>query len=267
MAKFTRANLTEADLRGSSLVEVDLRGATLVEADLMGAFLNDTVFANTILTGAKGLEHCQHFGPSTIDHRTLRKNPNFPLEFLQGCGFSDLEIEFYKLYQKDLSPGQITDIGKHIIDLRSDPAIQYHSCFISYSSKDDDYVRKLHDDLQEAGVRCWFPPKDLRIGDKFRAKIDEAIRSHEKLLLILSKAAIDSGWVEYEANRAHSREMKSGETVLLPVRLDDAILKVDATWADFIRDERHIGDFRQWIDTDKYADAFQRLLRDLRAGK
>jgi len=85
--------------------------------------------------------------------------------------------------------------------------------------------------------------------------------------LILSKAAIDSGWVEYEANRAHSREMKSGETVLFPVRLDDAILHVDATWADFIRDERHIGDFRQWTDPDKYTAAFQRLLRDLREGK
>ncbi len=58
--------------------------------------------------------------------------------------------------------------------------------------------------------------------------------------------------------------MKSGETVLFPVRLDDAILEVDATWADFIRDERHIGDF---TDEARYETSFERLLRDLREGQ
>ena len=86
------------------------------------------------------------------------------------------------------------------------------------------------------------------------------ILSHEKLFLILSKAAIESGWVEYEIERAHSREHKTGETVLFPVRVDDAIFDVKATWADFIREERHIGDF---TDPGCYRDSFERLVGDL----
>ncbi len=58
--------------------------------------------------------------------------------------------------------------------------------------------------------------------------------------------------------------MKTGEAVLFPIRLDDAIWKVEATWADFIRDERHIGDF---TDEARYDASFKRLLRDLREGE
>ena len=30
------------------------------------------------------------------------------------------------------------------------------SCFISYSSKEDKFVHRLHADPQNKGVRCWF---------------------------------------------------------------------------------------------------------------
>ena len=48
--------------------------------------------------------------------------------------------------------------------------------FISYSSKNDDFARHLHDDLQEAGVRCWFVPEDLKIGDRSHMVIEDAVR-------------------------------------------------------------------------------------------
>jgi hypothetical protein len=45
---------------------------------------------------------------------------------------------------------------------------QYYSCFISYSSRDEALAQRLHADLQVDGVRCWFAPEDLKIGDEFR---------------------------------------------------------------------------------------------------
>ena len=59
--------------------------------------------------------------------------------------------------------------------------IDYYSCFISYSSKDQAFAERLHADLQSKGVRCWFAPHDIRIGDRFRARIDESIRMYDKL--------------------------------------------------------------------------------------
>ena len=107
----------------------------------------------------------------------------------------------------------------------------------------------------------------MKIGQRIRQGIDEAIRVHDKLLLILSEKAIDSGWVAYEADRALSQELKEKRTILFPVRLDDAVFDVDEGWALHIKEDRHIGDFTDWSDDDKYNTAFQRLLRDLKAGK
>jgi hypothetical protein len=55
--------------------------------------------------------------------------------------------------------------------------------------------------------------------------------------------------------------------VLFPIRLDDEIRDTSRAWADNIRITRHIGDFTQWKDHDAYQEAFQRLLRDLRASE
>jgi hypothetical protein len=86
-----RADLRRADLSGADLFEADLRGADLRRADLGGAILSganlswadlgeaefsgahlwETVFGNSNLTDAKGLDTCRHHGPSTLDHRTV----------------------------------------------------------------------------------------------------------------------------------------------------------------------------------------------------
>jgi len=147
----------------------------------------------------------------------------------------------------------------------SGKAIEYYSCFISYSSKDDALARRLYNDLQSQNVRCWFAPEHLKWGDRISAGIDEAIRLHEKLLLILFKASIASGWVEHEIKRAMARERKEKKTILFPVRIDNAIFECPYEWATEIRRERNIGDFRQWKDHDAYQKAFERLIHDLKA--
>jgi len=53
--------------------------------------------------------------------------------------------------------------------------------------------------------------------------------------------------------------------VLFPVRLDDAVVDTDAAWTASIRRQRHIGDFTKWKDHDSYQEAFDRLLKDLKA--
>ena len=150
-------------------------------------------------------------------------------------------------------------------------AIEFYSCFISYSSKDDEFAKRLHADLQQEGVRCWFAPEDLKIGERFRRSIEDAIRLHDKLLLILSEDSVNSTWVEDEVESALEKERKAKErgeerTVLFPIRLDSAVMETDAAWAASIRRTRHIGDFSAWKDHDAYQVAFQRLLRDLKSG-
>jgi hypothetical protein len=272
------ANLSRADLIGANLTGGDFSWATITDAALFGAvftgailtgadfsraLLDGTVFSNTNLTAVRGLETCYHHGPSTLDHRTLGQSGPLPLAFLRGCGLSDWEIEATKLYQPGLTPTQISDIVYRIYSLRADPFIQFYSCFISYASKDRAFAERLHADLQNKGVRCWFAPEDMKIGDRLRPRIDETIRLYDKLLLVLSKTSVASQWVEQEVETALAWERQQGTTILFPVRIDNTVMTLETGWPALIRNTRNIGDFQRWKTHDVYQQAFARLLRDL----
>jgi hypothetical protein len=143
-----------------------------------------------------------------------------------------------------------------------DLAIQYYSCFISYSAKDDDFARRIYRDLQNNEVRCWFAPHDMPIGGKILDSIDSAIRSRDKVLLILSENSIRSDWVEDEVTKAFAEERRHGQTVLFPVRLDEVVMDTGEAWAAQLR-ARNVGDFLHWKDHDCYRRSFECILRDL----
>jgi hypothetical protein len=243
-------DLSVADLSGADLSVADLSGANLSGADLSGAilsgaFLLETIFADVDLTATKGLNACEYVGPSPIDFRTLSRSKNVPLSFLRGCGLPDALIDYLPSLQGN--------------------AIQFYSCFISYSSKDQLFAERLHADLQNKGVRCWFAPHDLPIGAKTWDAIDEAIRLRDKLLVVLSKASLGSDWVEDEVSKAYAEERSRKEVVLFPIRIDKAVMSTGEPWAVKLRDQRNIGDFRQWRKPADYQKSVERLLRDLKA--
>ena len=122
----------------------------------------------------------------------------------------------------------------------------------------------LYADLQVRGVRCWFAPEDLKSGDRFRQRIDEAIRLHDKLLLILSEHSVRSDWVREEVESCMEREQREKKNLLFPITLDEAVTNASEASAASIRRQRHMGNFRAWKDHDGYVVGFERLLRDLK---
>ena len=267
-AQLYNANLAHAELIGASLIGANLEGANLDYTDLTNAHLGgtylggvnfgmvnltgtdvseaalyETVFRDTNLTAVRGLETCKHLGPSILDHRTLTRSGPLPLAFLRGCDLPDSLIEY-------------------LPSLLGEP-IQYDSLFISYASRDQAFAERLYADLQNQGVRCWYAPEDMKIGDEYRSRIDASIHLSDRLLLILSEHSIKSRWVQKEVETAFEKEEKGQRLVLFPIRLDDAVMQIDVGWVADIRRQRHIGDFTQWKARDAYRQAFARLLRDL----
>lgn len=243
----TGANLYRANLTYANLLGTNLHGVNLRNANLTGATLGFTLFGNTNLTDTDGLDSCHHLGPSVVDYQTLTKSWPLSIPFLRGCGLPEAFLEY-------------------LPSLLSQP-IQFYSCFISYSTRDQDFADRLYADLQVKGVRCWFAPEDLKIGDRFRQRIDEAIRLHDKLLVILSVNSVRSDWVREEVESCLEREHREKRSLLFPVRLDNSIMNSEEAWAASIRRQRHIGDFREWKEHDTYWKGFERLLRDLRAAR
>jgi len=248
-ARLSAANLSRAKLAGAYLSGVSLDGAILVDAEI--AY---TTFGAIDLSGAKGLETVRHLGPSTVGIDTLYLSKgNIPESFLRGCGVPDEFITYAK------------SLVAHPID--------FYSCFISYSTKDQAFTDRLYADLQNKGVRCWFAPQDIKAGEKLHEQIDDAIRLHDKLLLILSPQSMESEWVKTEIAKARKREVRDQRRVLFPIRL--APFEILRDWECFDADtgkdsareirEYFIPDFSNWKNHDSYREAFERLLKDLKA--
>ena len=105
----------------------------------------------------------------------------------------------------------------------------------------------------------------MKIGDKIRHRIDESIRLYNKLLLVLSEYSVKSAWVEQEVETALAKEREGQPHILFPIRLDDMVMQMTGGWPALIRNTRYIGDFTRWKQHDDYQQAFERLLRDLKA--
>jgi hypothetical protein len=274
-ANLTRADLTDADLCGAYLTLADLAlanltGANLGEgnlgranlyrthldgANLRGASCFRTVFADVDLSEAEGLATIKHDGPSTIGTDTLLKSRGrIPEAFLRGCGVPDSLIQSLPLILNAMQP------------------IQFYSCFISHSSKDQAFADRLHSRMVQERLRVWYAPEDMRGGRKNVDQIDQAIQVHDKLLLALSKASMQSDWVKHEITRAVEREKMENRQVLFPIALVSR--KAIKDWSAFDSDsgkdlakvvrEYHIPDFSKWKDDDAFEKAFSELLRDLR---
>ena len=48
----------------------------------------------------------------------------------------------------------------------------------------------------------------MKVGDRIRPRIDESIRLHDKLLLVLSEHSIASRWVQKEVETAFEQEQQ-----------------------------------------------------------
>jgi uncharacterized protein YjbI with pentapeptide repeats len=256
-ANLTRAILNRANLRGVDLHAAILHGTNVRDAVLQGAHFAYSRFARTVLGDvdlrtAIDLDLAVHEGPYHRHRYQLPKQRQ-----------DSWSLPPWRRYPRKLH---------HVHVLADGATFEFFSCFISYSTKDQEFADRLYADLQAKGVRCWFAPHEIQGGRKVHEQIDEAIRVYDKLLLILSDASMNSNWVKTEIANARVREEQQKRQMLFPItlvpygnkewKLFDADTGIDS--AREIR-EYFIPDFSNWKDHDSYQTAFERLLRDLKA--
>lgn len=259
-ANFFRADLSDADLSSANLSRAqlvkarlsgaDLSGADMSDADIRECFVGWTTFARVNLSEVRGLDTVNHRGPSSIGIDTIYASAGLiPEVFLQRAGVPDSFIKAIP----SLLTGEI--------------AARYYSCFISYSSKDQSFAEQLYAGLQEHGVRCWLAVEDLDIGKRLRDELEKVIRGHEKVIVIVSEHSLASPWVQREMDLALEREQVGEQTVVFPIRIDDAVKTRQSLpgWAGELLRSRHIGDFTEFQSSGDFLKALERLLRALRA--
>ncbi len=91
--------------------------------------------------------------------------------------------------------------------------------FVSYSHKDSDFVKALVKDLADKSIPVWLDSKDIQIGEEWDEAIGRALRDASHLLLVLSKASIQSKHVRDELNFAKEERKKIIPIVIGEVKL------------------------------------------------
>lgn len=252
-AELTAANLSMADLSEANLEEADLSGANLDQAivrgaNFKGALIGATIFANLDLSQARALETAVHNSPSTVGIDTIYRSGGSIVEaFLRGCGVPDTMISF----------------GQSLV-IKPTP---FYSTYITHSISDEDFARKLHDDLRTRALRVWLSPQDVENLDKPGKAIDHTLQPEDKLIVVLSQHSLQSTWLMREIEAALALERQHNLHVLNLVRLDDSIEDNELEWLKEIQDDRTEVSFENWKDPSSYRVAFEGLLRTLDRNK
>ncbi len=93
--------------------------------------------------------------------------------------------------------------------------------FISHSSKDKEFVRKLSDDLRDLGHQPWLDEWDIKVGDCIETKVEHGIAEADYVVVVLSANSVASNWVSREWKIKYWDEIESDRTLVLPVLTED----------------------------------------------
>jgi nucleotide-binding universal stress UspA family protein len=263
-ASLIGADLAGVDLTNANLGETSFRNALISGTSFIGAHLENTHLADIDLSDAVGIETVVHHYPSMISTSTLEltarglaKNPSRQgavETFLRGAGVPEVIIHTFQ--------GMI---GK---------PVEFYSVFISYSHEEADkrFARRLYNDLQAKGIRCWLDEHEIEPGEPIMKAIDRGIRLWDKVLLCCSETSLNSWWVKDEIKKAIRKERdlekERGKEVysLIPLNLDGYLLSDEyRSELDSVLKERLAPNFVGWeSDAAKYERELERVVKALR---
>ncbi|WMJ75368.1 toll/interleukin-1 receptor domain-containing protein [Cytophagaceae bacterium ABcell3] len=113
------------------------------------------------------------------------------------------------------------------------------SVFISYSTKDSEFVTRLSTELVKRRIRVWLDKWEMQPGDSLVDKIQAGLSDSSYLLVVLSNNSINSEWCKKELNSGIMRELEEKKVVVIPIIIDDCKIPIflkEKVYADFRKD-------------------------------
>jgi hypothetical protein len=110
--------------------------------------------------------------------------------------------------------------------------------FIIHSHQDKEFVDELGAALVNNRTRVWLDRWELNVGDSLIDRIQAAIMEASAIIIVLSRASVESQWCRKELSAGLIRELEERRVVVLPVLIEDCDMPVflkDKVYADFRR--------------------------------
>jgi len=131
--------------------------------------------------------------------------------------------------------------------------------FISHSSKDKPFVRKLDSALSSQGVKVFLDERDIKVGDSIPDSIYEALSVSTHILYVVSINSVSSAWVKEELSIAKMRQNENDGLRILPILLDDMELPTAV---------KHIkyASFINWQSSNIFISSMNEIFKSLGVG-
>ena len=110
------------------------------------------------------------------------------------------------------------------------------SVFISYSSKDREFVDRLAFALVAKRIKIWLDKWEMHPGDSLIDKIQDGLTESGYLLVVLSENSVESEWCKKELNSGLMREIEEKKVHVIPIVIDDCKVPLflkEKLYADF----------------------------------
>jgi hypothetical protein len=162
-------------------------------------------------------------------------------------------------------------VDRALLELRSSGVSELTgliTVFISYNSNDEEVATKIREQLEVAGISCWFAPMDMQSGVGVRNQIEEAIQKQGRVVLILSENSIRSSWVSFEVECALAEEKMNKGCKLFPIRICDyekllgweALHSISGENLSHDVLDRFVSDFSKWTNITELGKQIAKLV-------
>lgn len=112
--------------------------------------------------------------------------------------------------------------------------------FISYSHIDKKYADAICHHLEEAGIKCWYAPRNIPVGAIWAESIIDAIHTNKVFVIIISRHSVISNQVYKEISLAKENNLK-----IIPFKISRVKIS---------------GDIHSLLETGHWLDAMDKLL-------
>ena len=142
-------------------------------------------------------------------------------------------------------------LQERLVEAKLYPNLNSKKIFLSHSSKDKQFVRWLNIDLRNKGHNTWMDEWEIKVGDSIPKRLSHGIEECDFVIVVLTKEAVKSRWVENEWQAKYWDEVSEGKVKVLPLLLEECKIPT------FLKIKKY-ADF-----TQGYSEGFDELLLSL----
>src|SRR5579871_3967493 len=114
--------------------------------------------------------------------------------------------------------------------------------FMSHSSRDKAFVRRLNKDLKSHAFQTWLDEESIPFGKSIPEEIQRGLDSSDVLFVFLSEHAVASRWVSNEWQSTFFQQVNLRKIPIVPILLGDCTIPTflaDKRYADFRKKEKY----------------------------